>query len=159
MENEKQIIRSVQLLRSFWNVQKNIMRFVQKTAAENDLTVPQYSILMTISPHKETTQKIVGEKTYLPKSTLSQAVDGLVRAGMLQREHVEGNRREIQLSITEKGEKSLKMIHFQEGSIHQIFQSAIELLSEEQYEDLLETHLQITNFLEAQATEKGECIK
>ncbi|MGE7185026.1 MarR family winged helix-turn-helix transcriptional regulator [Peribacillus sp. NPDC006672] len=152
-------MRSVQLLRSFSNVQKNIMRFVQKTAAENGLTVPQYSILMTISPHKEITQKIVGEKTFLPKSTLSQAVDGLVRGGMLQREHVEGNRREIQLSITEKGKNSLKMIHFQEGSIHQIFQSAIELLSEEQFEELLETHLLITNFLEAQATEQGECTK
>jgi DNA-binding MarR family transcriptional regulator len=159
VENEKQVMRSVQLLRSFWNVQKNIMRFVQKTAAENGLTVPQYSILMTITLYKETTQKIVGEKTFLPKSTLSQAVDGLVRAGMLRREHVEGNRREIQLSITDQGKNLLRTIHFHEGSIHQVFQTAIEKLSEEQFEELLETHLQITNFLEAQATEQGECTK
>src|SRR4051794_21705421 len=105
-------MRSVQLLRSFWNVQKNIMRFVQKTAAENGLTVPQYSILMTITLYKETSQKNVGEKTFLPKSTLSQAVDGLVRGGLLHREPVEGNRREIQLSITDKGENLLKTIHF-----------------------------------------------
>ncbi|MDM5223295.1 MarR family winged helix-turn-helix transcriptional regulator [Peribacillus sp. NJ11] len=159
MKNEKQLMRSVQLLRSFWNVQKNIMRFVQKTTAENGLTVPQYSILMAITLQTEMTQKTVGEKTFLPKSTLSQAVDGLVRAGMLHRELVEGNRREIQLSITEQGKNLLQTIHFHEGSIHQIFQSAIELLSEEQFEELLETHLQITNFLEAQATEQGECTK
>ncbi|MDM5309482.1 MarR family winged helix-turn-helix transcriptional regulator [Peribacillus frigoritolerans] len=159
MENEKQLMRSVQLLRSFWNVQKNIMRFVQKTAAENGLTVPQYSILMTITLYKETSQKNVGEKTFLPKSTLSQAVDGLVRGGLLHREHVEGNRREIQLSITDKGKNLLKTIHFHEGSIHQVFQTAIEMLSEEQFEELLKTHLKITNILEAQATEQGECTK
>lgn len=159
MENEKQLMRSVQLLRSFWNVQKNIMQFVQKTAAENGLTVPQYSILMTITLYKETSQKNVGEKTFLPKSTLSQAIDGLVRSGLLHREHVEGNRREIQLSITDKGQNLLKTIHFHEGSIHQIFQTAIEMLSEEQFEELLKTHLQITNFLEAKATEQGECTK
>lgn len=103
--------------------------------------------------------KNVGEKTFLPKSTLSQAVDGLVRGGLLHREPVEGNRREIQLSITEKGENLLKTIHFHEGSIHQVFQTAIEMLTEEQFEELLKTHLQITNFLEAQATEQGECTK
>ncbi|MFE0506786.1 MarR family winged helix-turn-helix transcriptional regulator [Peribacillus butanolivorans] len=160
MESENQeLMRSVQLLRSFSNVQKNIMRFVQKTAVENGLTVPQYSILMTIILHEDMTQKNVGEKTFLPKSTLSQAVDGLVRAGMLHREHVEGNRREIQLSITEKGKNLLKTIHMHDGSIHQIFQTVVELLTEEQFEELLETHLQITNYLETQATEQGECTK
>jgi hypothetical protein len=33
------------------------------------------------------------------------------------------------------------------------------MLSEEQFEELLKTHLQITNFLEAQATKQGECTK
>ncbi|MDQ7862397.1 winged helix DNA-binding protein [Peribacillus frigoritolerans] len=60
---------------------------------------------MTITLYKETSQKNVGRKHFFQKSTLSQAVDGLVRGGMLHREHVEGNRREIQLSITDKGGK------------------------------------------------------
>lgn len=156
MENEEQkVMRSTQLLRSFWHVQKNIMRLVQKTAVENGLSIPQYTVLMTITLHKEMTQKKVGERTFLPKSTLSQAVDGLVRAGLLHRQQVEGNRREIQLAITEKGEALLKTIHLQEGGIHQLFQCVSELMTDKQYEELLETHLQITNYLEAKIIEQG----
>lgn len=150
-------MRSTQLLRSFWNVQKNIMRFVQKSAVENGLSIPQYSILMAIILHSEMTQKSVGEKTFLPKSTLSQAVDGLVREGLLNRQQVEGNRREVLLSLSEKGVATIKAIHLHEGGIHQKFQLVIESLNEKQYEDLLETHHQITNLLEA--PEHGEGTK
>ncbi|KAB7704088.1 MarR family transcriptional regulator [Bacillus aerolatus] len=157
-ENQK-LMRSTQLLRSFWNVQKNLMRFVQKTAVENDLSVPQYSILMTIAPHKEMLQKSLGEKTFLPKSTLSQAVDGLVQAGWLNRQQVEGNRREMQLSLSEKGEAFIKTIHLQEGSIHQVFRSAVESLTEKQCDELLETHQRIAAYLEAQGAGQGEGTK
>ncbi|WP_078411020.1 MarR family winged helix-turn-helix transcriptional regulator [Priestia abyssalis] len=160
MEKENQkFMRSVQLMRSFWNVQKNMMRFIQKTATENGLSVPQYSILVAIAPHKEMTQKNLGEITFLPKSTLSQAVDGLVKAGWLHRQQVEGNRREMQLSLSEEGETLLKTIHLQEGGIHQVFQSAVETLTNRQYEGLLESHQQIATYLEAQAIEQGEDTK
>ncbi|MFY0758847.1 MarR family transcriptional regulator [Metabacillus dongyingensis] len=160
MENENQkLTRSTELLRSFWNIQKNLMRLLQKSAVENGLSVPQYSIMMTIIHHKHMTQKSVGEKTFLPKSTLSQAVDGLVREGLLNRQQVEGNRREIQLSLSEKGVTLIKTIHLQEGGIHQVFQAAIESLTERQYEELLGSHNQITAFLETQAPEQGECSK
>lgn len=160
MENENQkFMRSAELLRSFWNMQKNLMRFIQKSAVENGLSVPQYSILMTIILHKEMTQKNIGEKTFLPKSTLSQAVDGLVREGFLNRQQVEGNRREIKLSLSEKGVTLIKSIHTQEGGILQVFQSAIESLTERQYEEILGTHNQITTYLETHAPEQGECSK
>ncbi|MGG3451097.1 MarR family winged helix-turn-helix transcriptional regulator [Domibacillus aminovorans] len=160
MESENQrFMRSTQLLRSFWNVQKNLMRFVQKTAVENGLSVPQYSILMTIAPHKEMIQKSLGEKTFLPKSTLSQAVDGLVQAGWLNRQQVEGNRREMQLSLSEKGEIFIKTIQLQEDGVHQTFQSAVESLTERQCEELLKANLQIATYLEARATEQGEDTK
>lgn len=160
MESENQrIMRSTQLLRSFWNVQKNLMRFVQKTAIENGLSVPQYSVLMAIAPHKEMIQKSLGEKSFLPKSTLSQAVDGLVQAGWLNRQQVEGNRREMQLSLSEKGELFIKTIHLQEGSVHQIFQSAVESLTEKQCEELLQANLHIATYLEVHATEQGEGTK
>ncbi|WP_342742428.1 MarR family winged helix-turn-helix transcriptional regulator [Paenisporosarcina indica] len=133
-----------------------MMRFVQKSALENGLSVPQYTIMMTIIHHKEMTQKVVGEKTFLPKSTLSQAVDGLVREGLLDRQQVEGNRREILLSLNEKGMERIKMIHLQEGGIHQIFHSVVESLTESQVEELLGTHHQITTFLETYISEQGE---
>jgi DNA-binding MarR family transcriptional regulator len=153
------MMKSTQLLHSFWNVQKNLMRLVQKSAVENGLSVPQYSILMTMKLTKEMTQKNVGERTFIPKSTLSQAVDGLVREGMINRQQVEGNRREIMLSVTEKGQELIKMIHLQDGGIHQVLQSAVEVLSESQFEELLGTHHQITNYLETEVPDLGECTK
>lgn len=152
-------MKSRQLLHSFWNVQKNLIRLAQKSAAENGLSVPQYSIMMAMKLNKEMTQKTVGEVTFLPKSTLSQAVDGLVREGIINRQQVEGNRREIMLSVTEKGEALIKDIYLQEGGIHQVFQSIVEVMSESQYEELLRAHLQITTYLETESQETGECKK
>lgn len=158
MEHENQKLqRSAQLLRSFWVVQKNLMRFTHKSAVDNGLSIPQYAILMTMASHKEMTQKYLGEKTLLPKSTLSQAVDGLVQAGLLNRQQVEGNRREMQLTLSDKGEILTKKIYLHEGGIHQVFQSAVDTLTEKQYEETLEVHLQLSNYLEAQATERGAC--
>jgi DNA-binding MarR family transcriptional regulator len=158
LEIEK-LKKSTQLLHSFWNVQKNLIRLAQKSAVENGLSVPQYSILMAMKLNKEMVQKNVGEVTFIPKSTLSQAVDGLVREGMINRQQVEGNRREMMLSLTEKGEALIKMIHIQDGGIHQVFQSAVEVLSESQYEELLGAHQQITTYLEREAPVLGECKK
>ena len=158
LENEK-MLKSLQLLHSFWNVQKNLIKLAQKSAVENGLSVPQYSILMAMKLNKEMIQKNVGEVTFLPKSTLSQAVDGLVREGIINRQQVEGNRREIMLSVTEKGEALIKEIILQEGGIHQVFQSVVEDMSECQFDELLRGHLQITTFLESEDQEIGECKK
>ena len=158
LENEK-MLKSLQLLHSFWNVQKNLIKLAQKSAVENGLSVPQYSILMAMKLNKEMIQKNVGEVTFLPKSTLSQAVDGLVREGIINRQQVEGNRREIMLSVTEKGEALIKDIYLQEGGIHQVFHSVVEDMSESQFDELLRGHLQITTFLESEDQEIGECKK
>ena len=155
MESEnQQLMRSAQVLRSFAGVQNNMMRFIQKSAMENGLSVPQYSILMTLIFCKEMTQKNVGEKTFLPKSTLSQAVDGLVREGFLKRQQVEGNRREVLLSLSEKGITRIRTLHLQEGGIHQIFQSVLKSLNKQQVDNLLETHQQMTDLLEKLAEEQ-----
>ncbi|WP_099156845.1 MarR family winged helix-turn-helix transcriptional regulator [Virgibacillus ndiopensis] len=151
-------MRSVILLRSFSDIQKNMMLFIQRNATENGLTVSQYSILMTIIRHKEITQKVLGEEAFLPKSTLSQAIDGLVKRGLLQRHQVDGNRREVLLSTSKKGVDFIKSIHTQEGGIHQIFQAAVETLTEKQYDDLLVAHLQLSTFLEKYHTEQGGLV-
>lgn len=57
------------------------------------------------------------------------------------------------MSLSEKGVERIKAIHLHEGGIHQKSQSVVESLNEKQYEELLGTHHQITNLLEA--PEKG----
>lgn len=148
--------RSSKVLHSFKRVHKGMMRFVHKTALENDLSLPQYSVLITIAPYRQLTQKQLGEIIQIPKSTLSQAVDGLVQAGWIEREPVQDNRREMQLTISEKGKILCETMRVQKGSIHQTLDKAINTLSEKQYNELLATHLQIAEFLEKEALEQGE---
>lgn len=149
--------REVRLLHSFLNVNKNLARLVSRTAANNGLTVPQFSVLMMIAPHKKMTQKIIGERTFMPKSTLSQAVDGLVKSELVQRSPVEGNRRELELTLSEKGEALIAELPQQEGSIARLFKNACDTLSEKQYQDLLEAHKQIKESLEMEQGEQGKC--
>lgn len=146
--NETEQMKAVRLLRSFWEVNKNMMRLIQQTAVENGLTVPQYTVLVVVTQHIEIVQKNVGELTFLPKSTLSQAVEGLVQLELIERKQVEGNRREMLLSVTEKGLDFLKSIHKQKGGIHQVFHFAIEEMTDNQYEELLNVHAKIVIKLE-----------
>ncbi|TWT05476.1 MarR family transcriptional regulator [Planococcus sp. CPCC 101016] len=138
---------SMQLMLSFAQVQKNMVRFIQKSASEKGLSIPQYSILMTILNCHEMTQKTVGEKSFLPKSTLSQAVDGLVKEGYLDRQQVEDNRRETLLSLSEKGKALVEELHLQEDGLHQVFKAASEQFTNEQVEVLLQAHQKISTYL------------
>ncbi|MDN7246214.1 MarR family transcriptional regulator [Planococcus shenhongbingii] len=152
-DNEK-LMRSIRLMRSFRRVQKNMMCLDQQTAARNGLSMPQYAILMTLAKRQDMTQKTVGEVSFLPKSTLSQAVDGLAREGLLERQQVEDNRREMGLALTAKGEALVHAIHSQQGGSHQRFQEAVESLTDEQYEKLLELHQHISAHLEIRDLEE-----
>lgn len=149
--------REVRLLHSFLNVNKNLAWLVSRTAVNNGLTVPQFSVLIMIAPHRKMTQKVIGEKTFMPKSTLSQAVDGLVKAELIQRRPVEGNRRELELTLSEKGEALIAELSQQDGSVAMLFKNACDTLSEKQYQDLLELHTLIVQTLQMEQGEQGKC--
>ena len=140
--------KSSKFLHSFRRLNQNMMRFIHKTALENDLSIPQYSVLMTIAPRKEMTQKQLGEVLQIPKSTLSQAVDGLVQTGWIHRQPVPDNRREMQLLLSEKGNTLFKKISQQKGSIHRTIESVMGTLTEKQFDEFLATLLHIADFLE-----------
>lgn len=148
-DNDSQYNRSLKLMKSFWNMQKNMMRHVQKTAAENGLSVTQYNILMMLMHHNEIPQKALQEKTYLPKSTLSQAINGLVDSDYLVRKQMKGNRREIELSISQKGKNLIQTINSEKNSIHKLCQDAVESLTDEQFNNVINIQQQIAaNFTE-----------
>ncbi len=63
---------------------------------------------------------------FLPKSTLSQAVDALVKEGYLDRRQVEDNRRETLLALSPKGQALVEELHLQEDGLHQVFKAASE---------------------------------
>lgn len=145
-KNEKQLDRSIGLLRSFWNLQKNLMHSMQNTAYNHGLSIPQYTILMAMVYHKEMTQKTVREQTHLPKSTLSYSIDGLIEMNVLNRSPVEGNRREMLLSINEKGIKLVENIQAQKNGVHQTFHRAVNSLTDEQLKEMTKILTQITSY-------------
>lgn len=154
--NNQSFKRSSELFQTFWRVNLSLKKVVQKTAVKNDLTVPQYAVLMTFAPRREMTQKEVGQIMQFPKSTLSQAVDGLVQAGYIDRHPVKENRREMQLILSEKGKKLYEHLKTEEGSMHQAFKEAADTLTEGQYSNLMASLAQIANFLEDMTGDQGE---
>ena len=124
------------------------MSTAKQTAADNDLSMPQFGILMLMQRKKQIPQKQLQARTHYPKSTLSHAIEGLVQAGFLIRTHVEGNRREMDLSLSEQGKELLKKIKKQEDGVHCKFKNAVNSFTEEQFTALLEMHKQISTFFE-----------
>lgn len=147
MKDENEMSSYMQLMLSFAGVQKNMVRFIQKSATEKGLSIPQYSILMTIFRCNEMTQKNVGEKTFLPKSTLSQALDGLVKEGYLHRRQAQCDRREMLLSLSETGQALVNELHLQEDGLHQVFKAASEQFTDQQIDELIQAHRKISTYL------------
>src|SRR5699024_8269629 len=95
--------RQMVLTQSFWQLQKAIMTQVKQTEADNDLSVPQLVFLVMMQQTGQMPQKKLQARTHFPISTLRHASDGLVQDGILERTHVKGNRREMDLSLSERG--------------------------------------------------------
>lgn len=135
--------RATTLLMSFWHIQKQMALSIQKTAQQNGLSMPQYTTLLAMVHQKEMMQKRIQQKTKLPKSTLSQAIDGLVQAGFIERRVVEGNRREMQLVVSAKGKELMSSMNTQPDGIHQLFQQVTDSLSDEKFKQMIQIHEQI----------------
>ncbi|MGM0898530.1 MAG: MarR family winged helix-turn-helix transcriptional regulator [Bacillota bacterium] len=147
MKDETEMASYMTLMLSFAEVQKNMVRFIQKSAVEKGLSIPQYSILMTLFHCSEMTQKSIGERTFLPKSTLSQAVDGLAKEGYVHRRQAKCDRREMLLVLSETGRGLLNELHLQEDGLHQIFKASSEQFTERQIDELIQAHRKISTYL------------
>src|SRR5690625_4836108 len=137
MEKDVQKDRPFLLMQSFWELEKAIMRHVKQTATHNDLSVPQFCIIVTMQHRKQMAQKKLQARTHFPKSTLSHAIEGLVQAGLLERAYVEGNRREMDLLLTDRGKVLLEDIQSQEDGVHMRFKYAVNSFTDDQFSDLI----------------------
>ena len=145
--------RQKELMQSIWRLQKSIMVRAKKTAASNDLTMPQFSILEMMRNKQQIAQKELQTKTHFPKSTLSYAIEGLVQAGILQRTPVEGNRREMELSLSEQGLALINHMKLQEDGVYVRFKQAVDSFSDEEFTELIHLHQHIVSFFEGSETE------
>jgi MarR family transcriptional regulator, organic hydroperoxide resistance regulator len=145
-----------EIWRAFWRVNTYLRKIAHKTATDNRLSLPQFFLLVMIGPLESTTQKQLGQMTRFPKSTLSQAVEGLVQAGFLDRRPVEENRREMQLTLTDKGKAMYENIRRRKDYANNVFEAAVRTLSEKEQKELLDYLGRIESYLEKALREQGE---
>ncbi len=84
---------------------------------------------------------------------MSHAIEGLVQAELLNRTHVEGNRREMNLALSDRGKALLDDMKSQEDGVHSRFKNAVDSFTEEQFADLIHMHQHIVTFFEGGETE------
>ena len=146
--NEEQS-RWLILMRSFWNLKKVIMTQVKQKASDYDLSVPQFAIMSMMQRRGSIPQKELRLSTHYPKSTLSHAIEGLVQEGLMERSHVEGNRREMSLSLSEDGKVLFEKMMKEEHAVHATFKKAVDSLTEEEFTQLIHMHHQIASYFES----------
>ncbi|MDQ0876576.1 DNA-binding MarR family transcriptional regulator [Paenibacillus sp. V4I3] len=104
------------------NVQKFIRHFglLEQTVTPCgfQLSVSQVFALQEV----ENSTLILGEladRLHLERSSVSRLVDGLVKGGFVSREINEQNRREMLISLTEKGERTIEQVRQQSIRFYQ----------------------------------------
>ena len=101
----------------FRNSIKNLPQFVKKVMYECDLSAlnlsinkTQTNILMCVGDNCEKSMSEISVLTGLEKSSFTRSVDQLVKKGFLEKKSPIHDRRKIKLSLTNKGEKAVKLI-------------------------------------------------
>nr|WP_214778815.1 MarR family transcriptional regulator [Exiguobacterium sp. s22] len=156
--NETNTNRAREMMQSFWRVQRVLVRLMHQTAQQNDLTLPQLHGLMMLNEQGAITQKELVRRTKMPKSTLSQSLDGLVEKGLIRRDVNPDNRREVVLTIDTSGKRLIEEIEQQEQGTEQQLNQILSRLDEETYRHMIEAHQQIANELNEGHTEcEGGC--
>ncbi|MFB3226548.1 MULTISPECIES: MarR family transcriptional regulator [unclassified Exiguobacterium] len=140
---QTETVRSTAMMQSFWNVQRHLVRAAHQTAQENGLSLPQFHSLMTIAPRGPISQKALATHTHLPKSTLSQSIEGLVQSGWVIRETNPENRREVVLSLSDQGQQFVTEIQEQEKGMQRQLEQVLKTIDQEVFEQMLATHAQI----------------
>lgn len=156
-ENNPKLEQTIEVLRSFWRIQRNFGRWGQESIKNSNLSMPQFLILQTIFPVQVISQKSLGERLLFPKSTLSASVDGLVTLGFLKRSVPEENRREVQLELTEAGREQILLMYNEPNGVYQKMMGVLSLLSAESIHTLLALHQQLYELMiDTETTENGE---
>jgi len=75
--------------------------------ASGELSLPQYRILSLVARGDERATELAG-RLALTKPTVSALVDGLAEHGLLERRAFEGDRRSVQLVVTDAGRAALE---------------------------------------------------
>lgn len=108
------------------------------TMKELPVTTTQLVCLMCVNNLKSTTMSNLASKMFMSNQQLTKLIDHLVKIDLIQREIVPHNRRQIVVSVTEKGTVLLKQLQ------EEVANKCADFLSENcDSEELTKLHLAV----------------
>ena len=145
--NDNKVKRAAEVVQSFVTISKTLTKFTKQNAASLGLTLQQMGILNTIYASPDITLTEITEKLQLSKSTVSINVEDLVNLGFVERKPSAEDRREIYLRLTTAGQELSKK-SCQNAPSYRAMMFALEKLSEENTQFLLQIHNRLLNDLQ-----------
>jgi long-chain acyl-CoA synthetase len=79
-----------------------LARQVELAVATVELTLSQYRVLATLGEGCEAASRLA-EKLAVSRPSITGVVDGLVARGLVRRDHLEGDRRRVDVGLTDAG--------------------------------------------------------
>ena len=96
---------------------KEVVRRYRPLLDPFDLTYTQYIVMMVLWEEKQINVKTLGEKLYLDSGTLTPLLKKLEVKGYVKRERSLQDERNLNVSITEEGERLKLLLHDVPGSM------------------------------------------
>lgn len=119
----------------FCNRLHSLNRVYEDYARSVDVPYTTLEILCYITQTEMCTQKILCERTFLPKQTVNNVITYFCKQGIVELHELESDRRNKTIHLTEKGKQYADLLIPQ---VHRAECEAMERLSEEQRQKLLD---------------------
>ncbi|WP_127496847.1 MarR family winged helix-turn-helix transcriptional regulator [Paenibacillus glycanilyticus] len=97
--------RIVGIFQAYREINQVFFQILSKAASKHNLTALQLLVLRVLHETPEIRMSELAEKLNVGNSTMSGIVDRMVKAGILERERTEADRRAMTMKLTEKGKE------------------------------------------------------
>lgn len=113
---------------------KEWANYMRKLALEAGIPDSYRMIIMYLSRHPGASQKDLAEYCQMTPAAVSQTIKEMQLTGYINKEASDGDKRLVQLYLTEKGKSSAERVH---TKIHEADQIITSVLSKEKEEELI----------------------
>ena len=121
-------------IRAFCGAWQSLSVIYEDYARKSGISYNSLYILNAIQQNENCTQKLICEKTLLPKQTVNNVISAFYKSGYIELLELPENRRIKTIHLTEKGMEYADTLI---PHIHQADQRAMQTLTEEQQDMLL----------------------
>ncbi|QDP38840.1 MarR family winged helix-turn-helix transcriptional regulator [Radiobacillus deserti] len=149
MDKNEKITRIIQ---SFRAVNRNFLIHIKRNANDLGVTTLQLQILKILHENPEMGLVELANKIESSKSTVSETVERLVKAGYIERKRSPKDRRALVMRLTDRGETEKAEAHKE----YMKRLSGLDALDDKEVQTLLSLHEKIIQNIKTDGDEKNE---